>query len=146
MKKNTIIEIISLLFVILFMYTAISKFMDFTLFRGQIEITPVIGPFAKWIAWIVPLAEIIDSILLMVPAWRQKGLYLALGLMVAFTIYISLLLKFSPHLPCSCGGVIELLSWRDHLIFNCVFILLGATGIWLSRHREARFSSTHSHL
>jgi hypothetical protein len=24
----------------------------------------------------------------------------------------------SPYLPCSCGGLIEALSWRQHIFFN----------------------------
>ncbi|WP_343670068.1 MauE/DoxX family redox-associated membrane protein [Chitinophaga sp.] len=148
MKKYAfILEVISMLFVILFVYTAISKFLDFSLFSAQIGMSPVLAPVAKLIAWAVPLAEIADSIMLMVPAWRLKGLYFALGLMLSFTIYILLIMKLSAHLPCSCGGVIELLSWKDHLILNCAYILLAIAGIWLYRkgHHIARLSSSNSH-
>lgn len=148
MKKYAfILELICMLFVILFVYTAISKFLDFSLFKAQIGMSPVLAPVAKLIAWVVPLAEILDSIMLMVPAWRLRGLYFALGLMLSFTIYIILLMKLSAHLPCSCGGVIELLSWKDHLILNCAYILFAITGIWLYRrgHHMARLSSSNSH-
>ncbi|WP_415751065.1 MauE/DoxX family redox-associated membrane protein [Chitinophaga sp. LS1] len=148
MKKNAFfLEVICMLFVILFVYTAISKFLDFSLFSAQIGMSPVLAPVAKIIAWVVPLAEIIDSVMLMVPALRLRGLYIALGLMLSFTIYIILLMKLSAHLPCSCGGVIELLSWRDHLILNCVYILLAIAGIWIYRrsHHMARLSSSSPH-
>jgi hypothetical protein len=36
-------------------------------------------------------------------------------------------------LPCSCGGIISSLSWRQHIIFNGVFILLAITGIIFSK-------------
>lgn len=136
-----------MLFVILFVYTAISKFLDFGLFEAQIEMSPVLAPVAKVIAWVVPLAEIIDAVMLLVPALRLKGLYLALGMMLAFTIYIILIMKLSAHLPCSCGGVIELLSWRDHLILNCAYILMAIAGIWLQNrlYHMARLSSSSSH-
>lgn len=145
MKKSIFVEIISMLFVILFVYTAISKFMDFTLFKETIAASPVLAPVVDVVAWVLPIVEILVSILLLIPVLRLKGLYAALGLMMAFTIYIIYILKFSPHIPCSCGGVIELMSWREHLIFNCAFIALAILGIWLSRPHIARLSSSNSH-
>lgn len=145
MKKSIIIEIISMLFVILFVYTAISKFMDFTLFKETIASSPVLEPVAGIVAWVLPIVEILVSILLLVPVLRLKGLYASLGLMMAFTIYIIYILKFSPHIPCSCGGVIELMSWREHLVFNSAFILLAALAIWLSRPHIPRLRSSNSH-
>lgn len=145
MKKSNFVEIISMLFVILFVYTAISKFMDFTLFKETIASSPVLAPVAGVAAWVIPIVEILVSILLLIPVLRLKGLYAALGLMMAFTLYIIYILKFSPHIPCSCGGVIELMSWREHLVFNCGFIVLAILGIWLSRPHIARLSSSNSH-
>lgn len=145
MKKSIFVEIISMLFVILFVYTAISKFMDFTLFKETIATSPVLAPVASVVAWILPITEILVSVLLLIPAFRLKGLYASLGLMMAFTLYIIYILKFSPHVPCSCGGVIELMSWREHLVFNSAFILLAILGIWLSRPHMARLSSSNSH-
>ncbi|OMP74845.1 MauE/DoxX family redox-associated membrane protein [[Flexibacter] sp. ATCC 35208] len=145
MKRSTIIEIISMLFIILFVYTAISKFMDFSVFSEQIATSPILAPVASWIAWVVPIVEILVSIALLIPAFRLKGLYASLALMLGFTIYIIIILNFSPHIPCSCGGVIELMSWREHLVFNSFFIVLAILAIWLSRPHIARLSSSNSH-
>lgn len=136
-----------MLFVILFVYTAISKFLEFGLFKAQIGMSPVLAPVSTLVGWVVPLAEIIDSVMLLIPALRLKGLYLALAMMLSFTIYIILIMKLSAHLPCSCGGVIELLSWRDHLILNCAYILLAIAGIFLQHrlYHMARLSSSSSH-
>jgi uncharacterized membrane protein YphA (DoxX/SURF4 family) len=146
MKKSILIEIISTLFVILFVYTAISKFMDYTLFREQIADSPVLKPVAGAAAFMIPGIELLVSVLLLIPSQRLKGLYASLALMLGFTIYIIIILNFSEHIPCSCGGVIELMSWREHLIFNCAFIVLAILAIWLSRrHHMARLSSSSSH-
>jgi len=37
----------------------------------------------------------------------------------------------APEMPCSCGGVIELLSWNQHVVFNGVFILIDLAAIIL---------------
>lgn len=135
MKKAVVIEIISFLFILLFLYTAINKLIDFTVFKYQIAESPVLQPVAWWIAWLIPAAEFFVSGLLLVSGWRLKGLYGSLILMVSFTVYIILVMTLSKDLPCSCGGIIALLSWKQHLIFNSAFIVLAITGIVLERSR-----------
>lgn len=135
MKQSTLIEIISLLFIILFLYTGVSKLMDYSVFKEQIATSPLLAPVSAWIAILLPAIEIIVSVLLFIPRWRMKGLYAALGFMVLFTGYIVAMLTFNEHIPCSCGGVIELLSWKGHIVFNSVFILLAMIAIVLGKKR-----------
>ena len=69
--------------------------------------------------------------LLCINATRLTGLYLSFFLMIAFTVYIFLILNYSDFVPCSCGGIIEKLGWTEHMIFNICFALcaLAAIGI-----------------
>lgn len=145
MKRSVFVDVVAFLFVLLFVYTATSKFLDFSLFKEQIAESPILAPIAGGIAWIVPISEVIISIMLLLPNWRTRGLYFALGLMMVFTTYILLIMKLSKHIPCSCGGIISLLSWRDHLILNSGFLLLGALAIVISRYDIAHVSSSNSH-
>lgn len=71
------------------------------------------------------------SLLIIPERTRLIGLYGAFGMMVMFTTYIVLASRFSDYVPCSCGGVIENLTWTEHLVFNTVFVLLGMAGILL---------------
>jgi len=61
--------------------------------------------------------------------FRLLGLYASFSLMVMFTAYIIAITKFSDYIPCSCGGVLQNMSWNQHLIFNIGFILLAVAGI-----------------
>jgi hypothetical protein len=56
--------------------------------------------------------------------------------MAAFTGYIGFMLLSNIELPCSCGGVISSLSWKNHLVFNILFLLLASVGYYLSRPRQ----------
>jgi uncharacterized membrane protein YphA (DoxX/SURF4 family) len=133
LSKATIVEIISVLFIILFLYTGISKLMEYSVFKEQIAENPILKPFASFIAWSLPLTEFIVSLMLIIPRWRLKGLYVSLALMIAFTLYIGAIMIFYKELPCSCGGIISQLSWTGHLIFNSIFILLAYIGVRLER-------------
>jgi uncharacterized membrane protein YphA (DoxX/SURF4 family) len=147
LTKSTIVEIISMLFIILFLYTGISKLMEYGVFKEQIAESPILQPIAPFIAWSLPLTEFLVSLLLIIPRWRLKGLYASLALMIAFTIYIGAIMIFAKELPCSCGGIISELSWQGHLIFNGIFILLAFAGVKLERQmrrsQKLELNNTH---
>ena len=131
MKKLTIIEIIAYLYIILFLYTGISKMIEYTLFKEQIAASPILAFSAPLVARVLPIIEIALAIILFLPSWRKIGLIFSLVLVTIFTIYISLILMVDKQIPCSCGGVIELLSWKQHLVFNFALITMAIVAIIL---------------
>lgn len=131
MKKTVIIEVICFLFIVLFMYAAIIKLLDYEKFKAQIGQSPLLTAFSGWVVWVVPMIEIVLALLLMTQRFRLMALYGAFNLMIIFTAYIVAILQFSEYVPCSCGGVLTRLGWTEHLIFNMFFVLLGLMGIIL---------------
>ena len=111
-------------FIILFVYAAVSKLTDFENFQVQVAQSPLLSAFATPIAYGVVLGELIIALMLCFTKSRVLGLYLFLGFMTAFTVYIFLILNYSPFVPCSCGGVLEKMGWREHLWFNGVVCLV----------------------
>jgi uncharacterized membrane protein YphA (DoxX/SURF4 family) len=135
MNKKTSVEIVSILYMCLFLYAAGSKWMDYNLSREQIALMPLLASVAHILAWLVPLVEIVLAVLIYIPKFRRTGLYAATGLMILFTGYVAYMMLFYTHLPCSCGGLIDKLSWKGHLIFNSVFVILGVLSlVLLNRH------------
>lgn len=127
--KNIIIDIICLLYIILFVYAAVSKLLDFENFQIQLGQSPLLSSFAGIVSWIVPIVELLIVALLIFPSMRFWGLWTAFSLMIMFTAYIFIILNYSSFVPCSCGGILEKMGWEEHLIFNSVFIMLAAAGI-----------------
>ena len=136
MKRQVIVEIISFLFIILFVYAALNKLLDVEKFRVQIGQSPLLTSIAPLVAWFIPIVEIAVALMLAFPKSRLLGLYASFSLMLMFTIYIVAILNFSDHIPCSCGGVLEKMGWREHLIFNIGFVLLGLLGILMLSKRR----------
>lgn len=122
-------DFICLLFIFLFVYAAISKLVDFSSFNAQLAQSPLLTGFTGWIIWIIPALEIMIAILLFVDRLRLFGLYASYAIMIMFTAYIIAILKFSDYIPCSCGGVLQHMTWKTHLVFNIVFVLLSALSI-----------------
>jgi uncharacterized membrane protein YphA (DoxX/SURF4 family) len=132
MKKETTIKIICILLVFLFAYAAISKLLDYSAFHVQLSQSPYITRFANVIAWALPVVELIVAVSFAFSYLRSFAFYAALFLLSLFTAYLVAMLSFSYYIPCSCGGLLSSLSWKEHILFNTVFILLSLTGIHLS--------------
>jgi uncharacterized membrane protein YphA (DoxX/SURF4 family) len=126
---NFIVNTICCLYALLFIYAATSKLLDFSTFRVQLGQSPLLNAFSDWISISVPGIEIIIAILLLIPKYRLMGLYASYLLMAMFTMYIYIILNYSAFVPCSCGGILQKMTWNQHLIFNIVFILLAIIAI-----------------
>jgi len=133
MRKATF-EIIKAMLVLLFVYAAVSKLIAFDTFKIQLGLSPLLGGFAAMLAWAIPMIELLIAGLLMIGTAQTEGLYCSLILMSAFTIYLILMLMFSKHIPCSCGGILQGLSWKIHTLFNLFVIGLILIGIKLQHH------------
>ncbi|AEM71527.1 hypothetical protein Murru_2489 [Allomuricauda ruestringensis DSM 13258] len=129
--SHRIVETISLLFVVLFIYAATSKLWDFGQFKVQLGQSPVLTAYVDGVAWMVPGVEYLLALLLLFNGTRLVAFYGSLVLMVMFTTYILLVLNFSDYIPCSCGGVLEDLGWTEHIVFNLFFVALAIIGIIL---------------
>jgi uncharacterized membrane protein YphA (DoxX/SURF4 family) len=127
--KRTIVETTCAMFILLFVYAALSKLLDYERFHMQLGQSPLLTSVANLVAWLIPTAEIIISLLLISSRWQLTGLYASFGMMVMFTAYIVAITHFSEYIPCSCGGILEHMSWNQHLAFNILFVLLAVSGI-----------------
>ena len=136
MMKRLVLEIVSAMLILLFLYTAVSKLLDYQLFQVQLSKSPFITDFAGQVSWALPAGEMAVAVALAYRPTRLLGLFASLFLMTLFTAYIYAMLHYSYHLPCSCGGVLGSLSWKEHLWFNAGFVVLSIIGIVLHSSRS----------
>jgi hypothetical protein len=136
-KREILVQSISCLLVLLFVYAAGSKLMDHTKFRVEIGKSPLLTAFAGLVAWAIPIIEMGIALLLSFTRTRLPGLYASFTLMVLFTVYIGWILRFSPYVPCSCGGVLQKLNWTTHLWFNIFFVGISALGVLIFPYLDA---------
>jgi putative oxidoreductase len=122
------------LLVLLWIYTAISKLSNLSEFERQLSKQNFNHPLQITLRWLIPFSEILAVLLLIFSKTRAMGMLLSLLLMVAFTGYIGLaLLGLYEKRPCSCGGVISIMTWNQHFLFNLFFLTIAFIGIWCER-------------
>jgi uncharacterized membrane protein YphA (DoxX/SURF4 family) len=132
MKKNVIVEIISFLFILLFVYAGGSKLLDYQKFVVQIGQSAMLTRWAGVMGWFIPILEVGLAVMLIFKRTQKVALYGALNLMVVFTTYIFIVMNFTPNVPCSCGGILERMGWTEHFYFNLAFIFLAIIALALN--------------
>lgn len=138
--KQIIVDLISYALFLLFVYAALSKLFAYPLYISDLQRSPELGPYARFISIAIPAVELFASVLLLVGRLRLLGFYISFFLMCAFTIYVWYVLNYSEELPCSCGGIFRKMTWRSHLKVNELFTGLALLGIILEhfnrRHKD----------
>ena len=112
--------------ILLFAYTAISKVLDYELFVFQMKLAPLplMRTIAPVLGWFMPMLELGLCAGLMTSRFHLITLYGIICLLLVFEAYIGGMLLSGHHLPCTCGGIISKMNWKEHLLFNGVVIVL----------------------
>lgn len=108
MKPKVAIEIISSLLILLFVYAASSKLIEYSTFKTQLVNLLFFKTFAGIVAWTIPSIELLTTLLLTVKFIRIIELYASLIMLPFFTLYKAGMLLSGKQLPCSCGIIQQL--------------------------------------
>jgi hypothetical protein len=129
-RSQWLFEIITYLLILLFLYTALTKVLDWHHYVRKMNNQVFSKAITPTITFMIPLVEFVAVGLLVWSRTRIKGLWLAFALMTSFSMYVGLVtLKVFPRVPCSCAGVFEVMSWAEHLIFNLIFTAMALYAI-----------------
>lgn len=136
---NLAIEAITAVLLLLWIYTGLNKLIHFDKFSFEAGRSPFLQHVPPLAIVIVPVSELVIAALLIFKRTRLPGLYASLFLLTLFTGYVYIMLHYAYDLPCSCGGIIELLTWEQHLAVNFILTLLTAIAIVL-QDRQTRLN------
>ena len=120
------------LLALLFVYTGCSKLLGHELFVNQLSQMEFVKNFAPLISFVLPVLEIAAALFIAFESPENLGLWISSLLMTFFTIYVGGMLILKSSLPCTCGGVLASMSWRQHLYFNIFFTLVS----WNALHHN----------
>ena len=132
-SAKAILESIVAFLVFIFLYTGLSKYLNFAQFKATLGESPMLAGYKNFVALFLPGIEIATVIILIWPKTRLLGLYVSLTLLSMFTLYLIYMVNFDPKLPCSCGGIIGQLNWRQHIVFNLILLLSNIVAIRIGR-------------
>lgn len=121
------------LLVILFSYAVVNKLGDFKMHEWQMMNQALPRWINRALIWLVPLSEIVIVVFLLFKRTQLYGLVASVLLMSLFTLYVgAVVFHFFDRVPCSCGGVLESMTWESHLVFNVMVTLVAGVGVSLT--------------
>lgn len=134
--KAAVLQISTCFLLLLYTYTGFHKLYEQPLFRRTLS--KVLSGYngAATLAWVIPTLELVVVLLLFFESSRKAGLYASLLLLLVFTLYLLYMVLFVADLPCSCGGVLNKMSWKQHIWFNLFFIALNVLGLFALRKQQ----------
>jgi putative oxidoreductase len=136
MKKMIVLEIICFLLIGMFLYAAVSRWLDFKTFIADINNQPLPNQLTNWLVYIIPALQVLAALALVFEKFRLAGFWLCLTITLLYIIYNTLVLaNYFGRIPCTCGGMIKHLTWTQHLIFSLFFAGISLTGIILLKNR-----------
>lgn len=109
----------------LWLFVAQNKLLNFDQNIAGMLRQPFPESLAVYLAYTVPISEIIAALLIGYKRTRLIGFGFSSLLMIAFTGYVGLAILhvWSDSLPCNCGLLIQI-SWRKHFILNLFLTLI----------------------
>lgn len=135
MRRQAAISVISAFLILLWVYAAVSKMIDFNFFVYSLHESHHVEK-GSTVAVVIIIIELFVAACLFWPKLNYAGLCMSAILLIGFTGYIIYMMINMPRLPCNCGGIIKTLSWRGHILLNVVFLLFAVTGIILIKAKK----------
>ena len=90
-RRQILLEVIVSLYVLLFLYASLSKFLDFHTFIKEMNNQPLPNSWTPFLVWIIPCSEIGLFLALIFERTRLIGFYGSMVLMSIFSLaYIML--------------------------------------------------------
>lgn len=118
-RQKIISESVVALLSSLFLYTSLSKLLDYPSFVAGLRAQPLAGWIKDLLMYVLPSAEMLVSVALIFQQWRKQALLMFSAMMLSFTIYTGLIVfNFFKNTPCHCGGILKTLSWDAHFALN----------------------------
>lgn len=129
-----------MLLIALWSYAFFIKTIDFNHYQKQMADQPFPIFFSGLLTYGLLITEA-SAALLLIMGKQLSGLILSLIMLIAFTIYILMILHgYFPERPCSCGGFISKMSWKNHLKFNLILIAINSFCLYTIAQKGRRLS------
>ena len=130
-KKNVIIEIICFLLMLNFFYEGVYKLAHFGDWRFWITEQPLIKSIGGLLKYVVPIAEIVFSILLALPSKRKVALYSIISMQILFILWVMSVYLLTAYLFWPYHAIWDKPTWMGKMSFGLVLSWLAYWVIYL---------------
>lgn len=132
MKGKTVIEVITSLLIVLFLYATLIQVVFHNTFQSQLTRALPGQSLAIIISYTLPVLQVLLAYLLWRPATRLTGLCVSLAAISCFTVYLVIMLPVANRSYCRCGETWSTATLGTNILINLAIILVIGTAIILA--------------
>lgn len=134
--REFVVQMITYMLLCLWVVVASRKLFDYSAFRQAMLDQPFEDKYGIILSYLLPLIQLGTALLFIFEKTRRYGFFLTILLMIAFSWYITLVLKRTwGFIPCYCTLEFPL-DWKGHLWINGIIALIAITGLLLDSIRK----------
>lgn len=133
--------------VLLFTYAGLSKFLEWEEFYLNLLNSPLLPVPETWTvlaSWGLPVTELFLVVLLIYPKTKLIALCMSIGILSLYILYLLALIFLAPYQPCSCGGIIALLTWEQQLWFTLGCLSFASLTLFLKKSEQNKKIIKHA--
>lgn len=117
--KTTVIAFVILINFVVYFYSGVDKLIHFNEFVLNFSKSPFApSDLINELSFCVVGIELGICFLCFFNKFQKLACLLFMIMSYVFSGYVLLMITYSPYLPCSCGGLIDFLTWNEHLALN----------------------------
>jgi uncharacterized membrane protein YphA (DoxX/SURF4 family) len=125
-------KIPAFLLILLWIYTGLDKIIRFEESRRAFHNQTFPSELAEVLAYVIPVAELLLTLLLLFSVTRWWGYLGSILLLSVFTTYVGLIwVGAFPRVPCNCAGLIDSMGWAEHFWMNLGLVGISVLGLKL---------------
>ncbi len=130
------VQMITYMLLCLWVVVASRKLFDYSAFRQAMLDQPFEDKYGIVLSYLLPLIQLSAAVLFIFEKTRRYGFLLTILLMIAFSWYITLVLKRKwGFIPCYCTLEFPT-DWKGHLWINGIIAVFAIVGLLLDRIRK----------
>lgn len=129
--KYKLVTSISIIISFVMLYGAFFKIKDLNAFHTDLSVSPYLHSYAGALYILVPVAESIVGISLLIPKTRLYALIVSIVCLLSFSVYLFLLNRLGADISCGCGGILSRIPTEVHILLNLILATAGLVAIYL---------------
>ena len=130
--RKIIVEIICLILLLNFFYEGIYKIAYWPNFAVWMKHAPLLRPVWQILTYVIPIGEIALALAFMVQKFRVKALYISIGVLAAFVLWVISSYLFTNRIFFPYHALWEKPIWMQKMLISLGLCWLAFTAVLLS--------------
>src|SRR5579859_7081513 len=135
-QKEIVQELITFYLCLSLFYEGVYKLAYWHNFSVWLCRAPLLQSIGGPLGYIIPIGEIVLAVCLLIPATRLQSLYISLGILVVFILWVAIWTSITKRIYWPFHGFSSRGTWREKILISLLNSWLAFTAILVTKLRK----------